>query len=106
MRKVRESSVEKYLVSALKKRGLPCLKFDPTNRIGMPDRLVLLPGGRCVWVELKTDGGSLTEIQRYRHDELRKMGQRVCIVWDKDQADALVDELAAELVKHDLVNLG
>ena len=93
---VRESSVERHLVSALKKRGYLCLKFDPTNRIGMPDRLVLLPNGRCVWAELKTDNGKLSEIQKFRHDELRKLGQRVFVVWDTAQADRLAGEIEKE----------
>ena len=93
MRKVRESSVEKYLVRRCEERGWQCLKFLSTNCIGMPDRLIVLPGGRVAWVELKTDGGKLSEIQRYRIGQLRIQGHAVHVVWSKEQADEVMAEL-------------
>lgn len=93
VRKVRESSVEKYLVKRCEEHGWLCLKFDPSHRIGMPDRLIVLPHGRVEWVELKTDGGELTEIQKYRHKELMGLGHAVHVVWSKDQADELIEEI-------------
>ena len=70
-----------------------CVKFVPEQRPGMPDRLVLMSDGRVVWVELKTDGGRLSELQRFRHTELRKMGHEVAVLWNKDQVDEFVDTL-------------
>ena len=93
--KTREKDVEQYLVTSLGKINLPCLKFDPTNRIGMPDRIVPLPDGKVIWVELKTEGWSLEEIQKLRHAELAKLGQDVVVVWNKEQADELVGRLCA-----------
>lgn len=88
-----ESKVENYLVRRIEELGLVCVKFVPEQRPGMPDRLVLLKGTRVVWVELKTDGGRLSELQRYRHAELRKLGHEVAVLWNKDQVDEFVDEL-------------
>lgn len=93
MRKVRESSVEKFLVKKCEERGWRCLKFLSTNCVGMPDRLIVLPGGRVEWAEIKTDGGELTEMQKFRHEELRKLGHAVHVVWSKADADALVEEM-------------
>lgn len=93
MRKVRESSVENHLVEVCRRAGLPCLKFDPSRCIGMPDRLVLLPGGKVMWVELKTDGGRLSEMQKYRHAELKKLGHEVRVIWTADQADQLINNI-------------
>lgn len=93
MRKVRESSVEKYLARRCEERGWQCLKFDPKYCVGMPDRLIVLPGGRVVWAELKTDGGKLSEMQRYRIGRLRSQGHSVYVVWSKEQADILMTEL-------------
>lgn len=91
--RVREASVEKHLVDGLDKLGYPCVKFIPDNRRGMPDRVVLLPFGRVVWIELKTTGGVLSEIQKYRHSELRKLGQEVEVVWTIEQADKLIGKI-------------
>lgn len=92
---VREREVEKYLCREMYKIGVDCIKFVPDQLTGMPDRMVLLPGGRVAWVELKTDGGRLSEIQKYRHAWLRGLGHDVYVVWSKEQAAALVDMIKA-----------
>ena len=94
---IRERDVEKYLVGRLEKLGLRCLKFLPDQANGMPDRVVLLPEGRVVWVELKTKGGALSELQKLRHVELARQGHVVEVVWSKAQADELCERLAAEM---------
>jgi hypothetical protein len=86
--------VESYLVNRIEKMGLRCVKFVPDLLNGMPDRLVILPSQRVVWVELKTKGGALSEIQKLRHRELEKAGHVVVVVWTKEQADELCDRLA------------
>lgn len=91
--KVRERDVESYLVQRLDGIGIPCVKFNPDGKIGMPDRLVLLPGGKVIWVELKTSGGHLEEIQKLQHKRLKEIGHEVRVVWAKADADALVEEI-------------
>ena len=59
----------------------------------MPGRLVALPGSRGVWVEMKTVGGRLSELQKLRHHELAASGQVVLTVWTKEQADEVVEQL-------------
>lgn len=71
---VRENAVEKRLVDGVKRLGGKALKFIPTACKGMPDRLVLLPAGRAIWVELKADGGVLSPMQVKRLDELEALG--------------------------------
>ena len=61
----------------------------------MPDRMILLPGSRILWVELKTKGGALSEIQKLRHRELRSRGHDVVVVWSKEQVDELVQSLSS-----------
>lgn len=92
---IREREVEGYLIKRLKRQGLACIKFIPDQVNGMPDRLVLLPGSRVLWVELKTKGGALSEIQKLRHRELSDRGHDVVVVWNKEQVDELVQSLAS-----------
>ena len=94
--KVREKDVESYLSKKLSNLGLHCYKVLPDNRIGMPDRLVTLPGGRCVWVELKTDNGKLSVVQQLRHTELKKAGQTVEVIWSREDADRFVAKIGGE----------
>jgi hypothetical protein len=91
--KVRERDVESYLVEELKKRGVACVKFIPDSKIGMPDRMVLLPDQRVLWVELKTDNGRLEEIQKLQHKRLRDIGHKVVVVWSKEDVDKLLEQI-------------
>ena len=93
MAKTDERDVEKYLVERMKSIGLECDKFDPTHRPGMPDRIVLLPARRVLWVETKTIGGELSELQKYQHKRLKAAGHDVRVIWTKEQVDALIPEI-------------
>jgi hypothetical protein len=99
MRKVLEGKVERYLVKRLARIGLDCKKFIPDYDNGMPDRVILLPDRRVIWVELKTDGGVLSDLQKYCHARLKASGHDVRVVWNKEQADNLIEELANDQIK-------
>lgn len=99
MRKVLESKVESYLVKRLAEIGIECKKFVPDYDNGMPDRLILLPDRRVIWAELKTDGGKLSELQKYQHIQLRDAGQDVRVIWTKRQADNLVKEISDDVIE-------
>ena len=47
---MREKQIEQKLVQAVRKSGGMCLKFVSPNFVGMPDRLILLPGGKIAFV--------------------------------------------------------
>ena len=89
-----ENEVEGHLRRRVEKVGGVCVKFLPDFARGFPDRVVLLPGGVLVWVETKRpQGGVLSPVQKVQHVLLRRLGQRVEVVWTKDQADDLIDSL-------------
>ena len=91
-----ENEVEGHLRRLVEKAGGLCVKFLPDFARGFPDRIVLLPGGVLVWVETKRpQGGVLSPVQKVQHVLLRRLGQRVEVVWTKDQADDLIDSLAS-----------
>ena len=50
---MRENEVEKQFVEAVRAAGGQALKFTSQSMNGVPDRLVLLLGGKCAFVELK-----------------------------------------------------
>ena len=89
----RESSVEKKLSGMLRKRGALCLKFTSPGHPGVPDRIVVLPDGRIVFVELKASGGVLSPLQRWQIEQLRSMGADVRILHGADQVHAFVEEV-------------
>lgn len=102
---IRERDVEHRLVSLARSRGWGCVKFIPDNEQGMPDRLLLLPNGRCAWIETKTKGGRLSDIQKYTHKRLREMGQVVYVVWTKEQAEELIETYVTGLSSSDGSNI-
>ena len=89
-----ESSVERCLRVCVEDTGGQCVKFLPDYKRGWPDRLVLLPFGKVAWVETKTKGGKLSPMQEVAHEQLRRLGQEVYVVWTKEQARDLVAVLS------------
>ena len=91
-----EKDIEAALVRKVKQRGGQCLKWVCPGQAGVPDRIVLLPGGRIIFVELKRPkGGRLSELQKYWGRKLQSLGFEWRAVWnDQDLADfiASIDE--------------
>jgi hypothetical protein len=78
-----EKDIEKKLVDVVRKRGGLCLKWVCPGWAGVPDRIVLLPGGRIVFVELKRPkGGVLSERQKWWRRKLIELGFHHWVIWD------------------------
>lgn len=91
-----EKDIEAALVRKVKQRGGQCLKWICPGQAGVPDRIVLLPGGRIIFVELKRPkGGKLSKLQDYWGDKLQNLGFEWRIIWDDhdlDDLEASIDE--------------
>lgn len=83
-----EKYIERYLRKEIEKLGGLCLKFVSPGNAGVPDRLVILPGGRVWFVEVKTDGGRVRPLQRWWQKKLRAVGIPSLII--KGMVDAQV----------------
>ena len=69
-----ERDVEKALVKGIKARGGLCLKWVCPGQRGVPDRIVVMPGGRVWFVELKAPRGTLRPWQKRFHKAMEKVG--------------------------------
>ena len=65
--------------------GAVCLKFVSPGYTGVPDRIILLPGGRVIFVELKQPGKMERKRQRYVQSVLRRLGFDVFSAVDSDE---------------------
>ena len=77
----------------VRERGGLCYKFVSPANPGVPDRLVITPDGRVVFVELKTEVGRLAKIQHWQIEEMKARGADVRIVKGIDQAKTFVQEV-------------
>lgn len=88
-----EKEIEKQLVVETKRMKGLALKFTSPGYVGVPDRLVLLPGGKLAFVEVKREGEKPRPIQISRHKLLRKLGFKVYVLDSKKQIKEILNEI-------------
>ena len=74
---MREASVEARLRKMVERAGGKCLKWTCPGHTGVPDRIILMPGGRIYFAELKAPGEKERARQEYVQERLRKLGFKV-----------------------------
>ena len=90
---MREKIIEQKLVKAVKDMGGLAPKFTSPGFDGMPDRIVLLPGGHMAFVEVKAPGQKPRPLQLARYKLLRGLGFRVYVLDDEQQIGGILDEI-------------
>jgi hypothetical protein len=81
---IRESTIEKHLVAEVKKAGGIAYKFISPGRRSVPDRLVLLPDGKVIFVECKAPSEKPRPEQLREHERLRALGFTVVVLDSKN----------------------
>ena len=92
---MREREVEQKLIAAIRLMGGQAPKFVSPGMDGMPDRLILLPGGLTAFAELKAPGKPLRPLQLRRKRQLEALGFRVYVIDHPDRIGGVLDELCA-----------
>ena len=90
---IKEKQIEQQLVRAVKAAGGICPKLLSPGMDGMPDRMVLLPGCRIGFIEVKAPGRKPRLLQLKRHTQLRKLGFPVFVLDDPE----LIPEILSEV---------
>ena len=88
---VLEKHVEAALVKRVKALGGTAEKFTSPARRSVPDRLVSLPNGRIIFVELKAPGKMPTEKQLLDHSRRRALGCDVRVIDTVEAANAFTE---------------
>ena len=90
---VREKTIEGKLVKAVKIMGGLAPKFVSPGLDGVPDRLVLLPGGKIAFIELKAPGKELRPLQVRRKRQLESLGFLVYCIDRPEQIGEILNEI-------------
>lgn len=89
---MKEKEIEKRLTSGVKNLGGKAYKWVSPGNNGVPDRIVILPGRAPIFVELKTESGSLTALQKVQIRRLRDLGQDVRVLYGWEQVELFLEE--------------
>jgi hypothetical protein len=87
---MRESDIENYLVDAVGFLGGEVRKLMWIGRRGAPDRVVMLPDGRLLWVELKAPGAKAKPHQLREHARMARCGQHVHVIDSMEGVDRVL----------------
>lgn len=93
-----EKTLEAYVGREVRRLGGLWLKWVSPGCVGVPDRILIMPGGCIAFVEMKQPGGRVSRRQSYMLDLLRRLGCRTYTVFDKDQAHAMLREVMPDEV--------
>ena len=85
-----EKQVEAYLIKRVKALGGTAYKFTSPAHKGVSDRIVCLPNGQTWFVELKTEGGRLSPLQKVFASDMARMNQKYVCLWNKEQIDEFI----------------
>ena len=90
---MREREVERTLVREVKWRGGICPKWVSPGFAGVPDRIILLPGSRMAFAEIKAPGEKPRRLQESRHELLKRLGFKVYVIDGTEQIGGILDEI-------------
>lgn len=90
---MKESKIEKALKNKVEEMGGMALKFVSPGMAGVPDRIVLIPKGNVVFIELKAPGKKLRPLQLKRKSQLELLGFKVYIIDSLQGIDGFVREV-------------
>ncbi len=90
---MREKTIEQELRTTVKSMDGMALKLVCPGMDGMPDRLILLPGGHMAFAELKAPGKQLRPLQVRRKRQLEELGFRVYVIDQPEEIGGVLDAI-------------
>ncbi len=87
---MKEKDIEDYLRNEVRAVGGRAYKFISPGNAGVPDRLVLLPGAKIAFVELKASGKKPTPLQAAQIRKIQKLGFDIHVIDSKAGVDEFI----------------
>jgi hypothetical protein len=91
-----EKRIEQKLVKMTSQSGGVALKFISPGCAGVPDRLVLMPGGKAAFVEVKAPGRKPRPLQIRRISQLRRLGFQVFVLDGTEQIEEVLKKIGGD----------
>ena len=89
---MKESTIERELKIKIEQLGGICLKWSSPGNRGVPDRIVIYPGG-VIFVELKRPGEKLRPLQEYQRQKFKDLGVTVEVIDSLEGVEELVKRI-------------
>ena len=90
---VKESTIEAYLRDRVKAQGGIAYKWVSPGNVGVPDRLIVFPGGTVYFRELKAPGKKPTPLQVRQLERLKALGFNAGVIDSKEGVDEFMREV-------------
>lgn len=88
-----ERHTEQALKQAVEHRGGLAIKLTSPATTGLPDRLILLPGGHLSFIELKRPGAKPRPLQQHRLHQLQQLGFHATVLDHPNHIKDLLNEI-------------
>ena len=90
-----ESEIEAYLVKSVKNKNGLCMKWTSPGNAGVPDRIVIVPGGDVYFVELKAEEkrDNLSPLQKNFIQKLENLNCKVRVIASFQEVDEFIEEV-------------
>lgn len=88
-----EVKIEQKLREKVKKLGGRAYKFVSPGQAGVPDRLIVLPGGKVGFAELKKPGGRPRKLQKMQIKFLQNLGCKVMVIDSEEQINKFINKI-------------
>lgn len=99
-----EKRIEQRLIDGVKALGGMTFKFISPGAAGVPDRVVILPGGTVHFVELKAEGGIASKLQQRMIHKLRRLDVTAVVLTGRNEVEHYLDNLRTNVVCEELMN--
>jgi len=90
---MKEKDIENYFVWTVARAGGRSWKFTSPGRKGVADRIACFPDGSTWFVELKTDKGRLSELQKQFALDMIRLNQKYLCLWNEEQIDEWANKI-------------
>ena len=90
-----EREIETYLVKNVKNKNGLCMKWTSPGNAGVPDRIVIVPGGDIYFIELKAEGKreNLSPLQKNFIQKLKNLNCDVRVIASFQEVDKFIEEV-------------